>query len=109
MELNPRLIAFLKHEMEKIKDNRDRPQEDREHASSVLGCIEGEIEWAESQHYTDETLTLDADELFSKIQKSLTVSSGGGLLSTLPRCSPIWLDTRRVETHVAHCTVVGWL
>lgn len=49
VELNPRLLAFLKHEMEKIMDDRDRDSEDRSPASSVLGRIEGEIEWEKDQ------------------------------------------------------------
>jgi hypothetical protein len=45
MELSPRLLAFLKHEMEQIKDDPERDMEDRSHASSVLGKVEGEVEW----------------------------------------------------------------
>lgn len=50
MDLNPRLLAFLKHEMEKIKNDENRPGEDRHHASSVLGRIDGELEWEEEQN-----------------------------------------------------------
>ena len=60
MDLNPRLLAFLEHEMKKVKNDRGRPQEDRKHASSVLGRIEGEIEINEESHEE-----LNAEELFS--------------------------------------------
>ena len=60
MDLNPRLLTFLKYEMEQIKDDADRPGEDRKHASTVLGRIEGELEWEEEQHEE-----LNAPELFS--------------------------------------------
>jgi|GEM_PF-2810573 hypothetical protein len=57
MELTPRLLAFLEHEMEQIKDDRDRRAEDRKHASSVLGRIEGEIAWEKKQHKNDDVNT----------------------------------------------------
>ena len=60
MDLNPRLLSFLKHEMEQIKDDKDRPGEDRKHASSVLGRIEGEIEMNKESHEE-----VNAKELFS--------------------------------------------
>ena len=60
MNLNPRLLAFLEHEMRKIKNDRSRPGEDRKHASSVLGRIEEEIEINEESHED-----LNAEELFS--------------------------------------------
>lgn len=50
MNLTPRQLAFLEHEMEEIKNDSDRDSEDRSHASSVLGRIEGELEWEEEQH-----------------------------------------------------------
>ena len=50
MNLTPRQLVFLKDEMEKIVDSKDRDSEDRSHASSVLGRIEGELEWEEEQH-----------------------------------------------------------
>ena len=49
MEFSPRILAFLQYEMREIKNDRDRPQEERTHASTVLGRIEGEIEWEEEQ------------------------------------------------------------
>lgn len=50
MNLTLRQLVFLEHEMEKIVDSKDRDSEDRSHASSILGRIEGEIEWEEEQH-----------------------------------------------------------
>ena len=50
MDLTLRQLVFLEHEMEKIVDSKDRDSEDRSHASSILGRIEGEIEWEEEQH-----------------------------------------------------------
>ncbi|WP_158413929.1 hypothetical protein [Halorubrum sp. GN11_10-6_MGM] len=49
MDLNPRLLAFLEHEMKQIVEDRKRDPEDRSHASAVLERIEGEIEWEEEQ------------------------------------------------------------
>ena len=40
MDLNPRLLAFLEHEMKQIVEDRERDREDRNHASTVLGRIE---------------------------------------------------------------------
>ena len=60
MDLNPRLLAFLEHEMRKIKNDQERSAEDRKHASSVLGRIEGEIEMNKQSHED-----LNAEELFS--------------------------------------------
>jgi len=54
MEFNPRILAFLQYEMKQIKNNPNRDTEDREHASTVLGCIEGELEYRE-EHYNGET------------------------------------------------------
>lgn len=62
MELSPRLLAFLEFEMRQIVEDRTRDSEDRAHASSVLGRIEGEMEWEESQH---ENGDVDAAELFA--------------------------------------------
>ncbi|MBX0323027.1 hypothetical protein EGH21_08310 [Halomicroarcula sp. F13] len=62
MELNPRLLAFLEHEMQNIMDDPDRDDEDRAHASTILGRVEGEIEWEEEQAYNGD---VDATELFS--------------------------------------------
>ena len=50
MDLTLRQLVFLEHEMEQIMDSDDRDHEDRSHASSILGRIEGEIEWEEEQH-----------------------------------------------------------
>lgn len=62
MELTPRLLAFLAHEMEEIKDDKSRDSEDRHHASSVLGRIEGEMEWEQNQHLNGDA---DPEELFA--------------------------------------------
>ncbi|WP_218927243.1 hypothetical protein [Halosimplex rubrum] len=51
----PRLLAFLKHEMEEIKNDPDRSLEDRNHASSVLGKVNGEIEWEKEQNRNEVT------------------------------------------------------
>jgi hypothetical protein len=61
VDLNPRLLAFLEHEMKKVKNDKSRPSEDRHHASSVLGRIEGELEWEEEQN----TNNGPTEELFS--------------------------------------------
>jgi hypothetical protein len=61
VDLNPRLLAFLKHEMEQIKNDDSRPGEDRHHASSVLGRIDGELEWEEEKN----TNNGPSGELFS--------------------------------------------
>jgi hypothetical protein len=53
MELTPRQLAFLEHEMKQIKNDQSRPSEDRSHASSVLGRIEGEIEHKKDQNRTE--------------------------------------------------------
>lgn len=50
MDLTLRQLAFLEHEMEQIMDSDERDSEDRSHASSILGRIEGEIEWEEERH-----------------------------------------------------------
>ena len=50
MDLTLRQLVFLEHEMEQIMDSDERDSEDRSHASSILGRIEGEIEWEEEQH-----------------------------------------------------------
>jgi len=44
MNLNARQLAFLKHEMQQIKDDPDRDLEDRNHASSLLGRAEADIQ-----------------------------------------------------------------
>jgi hypothetical protein len=53
MELSPRLLAFLEHEMKQIKDDRSRDGEDRTHAASVLGRIEEEIDHQEQMNAPD--------------------------------------------------------
>ena len=63
MELSLRLLAFLEHEMEKIKNDQERDTEDRHHASSVLGRIEADLEWEQDQHTDQEKPNVDA--LFS--------------------------------------------
>ena len=57
MEFSPRILAFLEHEMEEIKEDRERSQEARKHASTVLGRIEGEIEMNKRQHNDQENET----------------------------------------------------
>jgi hypothetical protein len=44
MDISPRILAFLEHEMKQIKDDDSQPLGERKHASTVLGRIEGEIE-----------------------------------------------------------------
>jgi hypothetical protein len=63
MNLTPRQLALLEHEMGEIKNDSDRDSEDRSHASSILSHIEGELEWEEEQH--DELNGNEATELFS--------------------------------------------
>lgn len=50
MNLTPRQLAFLEHEMENIKDDPSRANEERSHASTLLGKVEGEIEFEKDQH-----------------------------------------------------------
>lgn len=50
MNLTLRQLVFLEHEMEKIVDSKDRDSEDRSYVSSILGRIEGEIEWEKEKH-----------------------------------------------------------
>jgi hypothetical protein len=50
MELSPRLLAFLEYEMKQIKNDKSRSGEDRKHASTILGCVEGELEWEEERN-----------------------------------------------------------
>jgi len=49
MDFSPRILAFLEHEMKEIKNDPTRSGADRKHASTVLGRIEGELEW-EAEH-----------------------------------------------------------
>jgi hypothetical protein len=62
MDLSPRLLAFLEHEMKQIMEDPDRDLEDREHASTVLGRIEGEIEYEKEQQLKEDA---EASELFA--------------------------------------------
>ncbi|QLG29194.1 hypothetical protein HUG10_17390 [Halorarum halophilum] len=55
MELSARDLAFLEHEPTKIKEERDRDGKDRQHATSLLGRIEGEIEWKNELKQNGET------------------------------------------------------
>ena len=50
MDLTPRQLAFLEHEMKVIVDDSDRDSEDRSHASGILERIEGELERKEESH-----------------------------------------------------------
>lgn len=61
MDLNARHLAFLKTEMEQIKNNRDRDGEDRNNASEVLGRVEQEIEWQQNQRYSSNDNTLEIE------------------------------------------------
>ncbi|UBF19623.1 hypothetical protein HRTV-10_gp39 [Halorubrum tailed virus 10] len=62
MQLSPKHLAFLEHELEQIKDNPDRDYEDRTIASEIFGKVEGEIEWEkERQHNGD----VSHEEIFS--------------------------------------------
>jgi len=47
--------------MEQIIEADDRDPEDKSHASSILGRVEGEIEWEKEQTVNREP---DAEELF---------------------------------------------
>ncbi len=62
MDLNTRLLAFLEHEMQQIVDDRDRDSEDRHNASTILGRIEGEMEWEQEQIKNGD---VDAEKLLS--------------------------------------------
>lgn len=62
MDLSPRLLAFLEYEMKQIKNDQSRPSDDRAQASTILGRIEGEIEWEEEQHTNG---NFNSVELFS--------------------------------------------
>jgi hypothetical protein len=62
MELSPRQLAFLEHELEHIKDDPDRDYDDRTIAAEIFGKIEGEIEWEKEQHLNGES---SVEELFS--------------------------------------------
>lgn len=50
MELHPRELAFLENEMENIIEAEDRRHSEKEHASTILGRVRGEIEWEAEQH-----------------------------------------------------------
>lgn len=63
MDFSPRILAFLEHELREIKDDRERPQEDRKHASTALGRIEGQIELNEEAH---ENQKKDSKPIFAK-------------------------------------------
>lgn len=63
MDLTPRQLAFLEHEMENIIEADDRDFEDKSHASSILGRVEGEIEWEKDQNLNGEP-EASAEELF---------------------------------------------
>lgn len=62
MDFTPRQLAFLEHEMTQIIEADDRDGEDKAHASSVLGRVEGEIEWEKEQHQNGVD---DSAELFA--------------------------------------------
>lgn len=63
MDLNPRLLAFLEHEMKKIKNDKNRRSEIRHNASSVLGRVEADLEMEHKKHAES---NIDTDELFAK-------------------------------------------
>lgn len=50
MELSPRVLVWLQHEMEGIKNDPSCCGEDRKHASSMIGHIEEELEYRERSH-----------------------------------------------------------
>ncbi|UBF21669.1 hypothetical protein HJTV-2_gp49 [Haloarcula virus HJTV-2] len=62
MELTPKQLAFLEHELEHIKDNPDRDYEDRTIAAELYGKISGEIEWEKQQHLNG---NISPEEIFS--------------------------------------------
>lgn len=45
MDLSPHVLAFLEHEMNRIKDDPTRESDDRILASTVLDRIEEEKSW----------------------------------------------------------------
>ena len=53
MDLNARQLAFLKQEMKKIKNDRNRDGEDRNNAAEILGAVKQDIEWKENQRHKD--------------------------------------------------------
>lgn len=61
MDLTPRQLAFLEHEMKQIIESDDRDYEDKSHASTILGRVNGDIEWEKEQHLNGNTTT---DEIF---------------------------------------------
>lgn len=66
MDLTTRQLAFLEYEMGAIMESDDRTQEEKSHASSVLGRVEGEIEWqSQDKPNTDS----DPDALFAGISQ----------------------------------------
>ena len=62
MNLTPRQLAFLEHELTQIIEADDRDHEDKAHASSILGRVEGEIEWEKEQQLNGDA---EAEELFA--------------------------------------------
>ena len=54
MDLNARHLAFLKQEMEQIKNDRDRDGEDRNNAAEILGAVQEDLEWKENQRHKAE-------------------------------------------------------
>ena len=65
MDLTLRQLVFLEHEMTQIIESDDRDYEDKSHASSILGRVEGEIEWEEEQTYNGERDADLPEEIFS--------------------------------------------
>ena len=53
MDLNARHLTFLKKEMIKIKNDRDRDGEDRNNAAEILGAVEQDIEWKENRRHEE--------------------------------------------------------
>lgn len=53
MNLAPRELAFLEHEMNLLKDDSSASGEVRMLASAILGKVEGEIEWEKNQHLNE--------------------------------------------------------
>jgi hypothetical protein len=65
MNLSVRHFAFIRQEMEQIKDDSARHSEDRHLAAEIMGKAQGEIEWEESLNYNGEPERIEGakDEL----------------------------------------------
>ena len=61
MDLNARHLAFLKEEMTKIKNDRERDGEDRNNAAEILGRVEQDIEWKQHQQIQSDDQTAEIE------------------------------------------------